>query len=45
MKQECPAIKEKCFESYLLLVYLLLNKKSNLNKHPLYTRPSRNTTA
>ena len=27
MKPECSAIKEKMFASYLLLVYLLLNKK------------------
>ena len=34
MKQECSAIKEECFASYLLLVYLLLNKK-DLSEHPL----------
>ena len=31
MKQECSAIKKKCLASYLLLVYLLLNKKFYVN--------------
>ncbi len=33
--QECSVIKGKCFASYLLLVYLLLNKKKTQGEHLL----------
>ena len=31
MKPECSAIKETCFASYMLLVYLLLKKQNKVN--------------
>ena len=38
--QNAPLLK-KCFASYLLLSYLLLNKKKTLSEHFIFTQPLR----